>query len=110
MAYDERLAERVRETLGELPGLVEKRMFGGVGYMVLGNMACGVNEDNLIIRVGPARYEEALREPNTRPFDLTGRPMKGWIYVGPEGHETVEELEQWVQQGVEFALSLPPKV
>jgi TfoX/Sxy family transcriptional regulator of competence genes len=109
MAYDERLAERVREAIGDLPGLVEKKMFGGVGYLVLGNMACGVNEDNLIIRVGPAQYEAALTEPHTRPFDLTGRAMRGWIYVDPEGHETLADLERWVRQGIEFALSLPPK-
>jgi TfoX/Sxy family transcriptional regulator of competence genes len=109
MAYDEQLAECVREALGEVPGLVEKKMFGGVGYMVLGNMACGVNEDNLIVRVGPARYKEALEEPHARPFDMTGRPMRGWIYVGPDGHATQQDLEQWVQQGVEFALTLPPK-
>ena len=109
MAYDERLAARVREALGGLPGLVEKRMFGGVGYMVMGNMACGVNEDNLIIRVGPARYEEALSEPNARPFDLTGRPMKGWITVAPEGYASDTDLAGWVDRGVRFAASLPPK-
>lgn len=109
MPYDEELAERVRETLGELPGLVEKKMFGGVGYMVLGNMACGVNESNLIVRVGPARYEAALAESDTRPFDMTRRAMKGWIYVDPAGHETESALQRWVQQGVDFALSLPPK-
>lgn len=109
MAYDERLAERVREAIGDLPGLVEKKMFGGVGYLISGNMACGVNEDNLIVRVGPTQYEAALTEPHARPFDLTGRPMKGWIYVDPEGHEMQADLERWVQQGIEFALSLPPK-
>jgi len=109
MAYDEGLAVRIEETLGDQPDLVAKKMFGGVGYMVRGNMACGVNKEDLIVRVGPDRYEGALAQPRTREFDMTGRPMKGWVVVEPEGCESDEALESWVQQGVEFALSLPPK-
>jgi hypothetical protein len=109
MAYDEALAQRVREALGELPGLVEKEMFGGVGFMVRGNMACGVNKDDLIVRVGGDRYKEALSGPHVRPFDLTGRPMKGWVTVRPLGYETDRDLGRWVRQGVDFALSLPAK-
>ena len=85
MAYDEGLAARVTEALGGQDGLVEKKMFGGIGYLVHGNMACGVNRNDLIIRVGPAAYEEALAHPHTDVFDMTGRPMKGWIVVRPEG-------------------------
>jgi hypothetical protein len=84
-------------------------MFGGIGYMLHGNMACGVNQDTLIVRVGPDRYEEALSRPHTKVFDMTGRPMRGWIVVTPEGIEEDDKLEQWIQQGVDFALSLPPK-
>ena len=109
MAYDEGLAQRIREVLDDLPALVEKKMFGGVGFMVQGNMACGVNGSNLIVRVGPERYEEALTQPHARVFDFTGRPMKGWVMVAPGGHETDETLADWVQQGVEFVLSLPAK-
>jgi hypothetical protein len=109
MAYDEGLAERAREVLADLPGFVEKKMFGGIGFMLLGNMACGVNGNELIVRVGPANYEHALGEPQTRPFDMTGRPMRGWVMVAPEGLESDAGLEDWVQRGVEFALSLPPK-
>ena len=109
MAYDEKLAARVRGAVGEVPGLVEKKMFGGIGYMVLGNMACGVHGENLIVRVGPERYETALAQPHTRPFDLTGRAMKGWVYVEPAGCRTADDLGCWVRQGVDFALSLPPK-
>ena len=109
MAYDEGLAHRIREELVELAGLDEKKMFGGVGYMLRGNMACGVNKDDLIVRVGPARYEEALAQPHTRVFDMTGRPMKGWIVVTPDGYESDDDLKDWVQQGVDFALSLPAK-
>jgi TfoX/Sxy family transcriptional regulator of competence genes len=109
MAYDEGLAQRIEETLGDQPNLVAKKMFGGVGYMVQGNMACGVNKDDLIVRVGPDRYQEALAQPHTREFDMTGRPMRGWVVVEPEGCESDEALEAWVRQGVQFALSLPPK-
>ena len=109
MAYDEGLAQRVRDLLVGHPGYVEKKMFGGVGYMLRGNMACGVNKDDLIVRVGPDRYEEALAQPVARVFDMTGRPMRGWVVVEPQGVEEDEDLEGWVQQGVDFALSLPPK-
>ena len=109
MAYDEGLAQRVRETLSDLPGLVEKKMFGGVGYMVQGNMACGVNRDRLIVRVGPERYQEALAQPHAGPFDMTGRPMKGWVMVSAGGYESDDELNDWIQQGLDFALTLPPK-
>ena len=109
MAYDEGLAQRIREVLAGQPGLVEKKMFGGVGFMLQGNMACGVNQENLIVRVGPTRYEEALGRPHARVFDMTGRPMKGWVSVGPGGYKTDRDLQDWVQQGVVFALSLPPK-
>ncbi len=109
MAYDEGLAQRIREVLGEQPGLVEKKMFGGIGFMVHGNMACGVHKDALIVRVGPERYEEALARPHTRPFDITGRPMKGWVMVTSDGYESDDALKGWVQQGVDFALSLPAK-
>lgn len=109
MAYDEGLTYRIREILSDQPGLVEKKMFGGVGFMLHGNMACGVNKENLIVRVGPEKYEAALTRPNTKLFDLTGRPMKGWVVVEPQGYESDEALQEWVQQGVDFALSLPPK-
>ena len=109
MAFDEGLAHRVGELLHDEPGLVEKRMFGGIGYMLHGNMACGINKDNLVVRVGPAKYEVALDKPHTTVFDITGRPMKGWVLVEPAGFESEEMLKEWVQQGVDFALSLPPK-
>ncbi len=109
MAYDQGLVQRVREETSELPGYVEKKMFGGVGFMLQGNMACGVNGADLIVRVGPERYESALAQPHTRPFDLTGRPMKGWVFVNAEGYEADEDLKAWMQQGVEYALSLPAK-
>ena len=109
MAYDSTLALRVSNLLANSVELDEKKMFGGVGYMLHGNMACGVNKDDLIIRVGPEKYTSALEQPHTRQFDLTGRPMKGWVVVTPEGCESDSDLQAWVQQGVAFALSLPKK-
>ena len=109
MAYDEDLANRIRGALDQVPGLVEKKMFGGVGFMVRGNMACGVHKDMLVVRVGPERYEESMQLPYTRPFDMTGRAMKGWIMVEAEGMASEADFRDWVNQGVEFALSLPPK-
>ena len=109
MAYNEGLVQRVREKMSGLPGYVEKKMFGGVGFMLQGNMACGVNGADLIVRVGPELYENALSELHTRPFDMTGRPMKGWVVVIAEGYEANADLKAWVQQGVEYALSLPAK-
>ena len=109
MAYDDNLAQRIRAELGALSGLVEKKMFGGVGFLVQGNMACGVHGNELIVRVGPGRYEQALAQPHTRPFDMTGRPMSGWIMVAPAGVAGDQELVAWVRMGVEYTLSLPPK-
>ena len=109
MAYDEGAAQRVRETMIDTPGFSEKKMFGGVGFMLQGNMASGVNKDNLIIRVGPDGYEDALNQPHARVFDMTGRPMKGWVSVGPRGYKSDQDLAEWVRRGTEFTLSLPPK-
>ena len=109
MAYDQSLAQRIRAELNKLPDLQEKKMFGGVGFLVQGNMACGVHGEELIVRVGSQRYDEALSQPHTRPFDMTGRPMSGWVMVTPEGYETESDLRSWVRQGVEFARSLPAK-
>jgi hypothetical protein len=109
MAYDEGLAQRAREIMESIPGYVEKKMFGGIGFMLRGNMACGVNGQDLIVRVGPERYERALSHAHTHEFDLTGRAMKGWVTVLPAGYESDDDLEDWIQQGIDFALSLPAK-
>ncbi|KAA3643164.1 MAG: RNA methyltransferase [Chloroflexi bacterium] len=109
MAYDEGLAQRIRDTLVDQDGLVEKKMFGGVAFMVHGNMACGVVKEDLMVRVGPDAYDEALDQPNARPMDFTGKPMRGMIYVDGGGLEEEEDLEKWVQRGTDFALSLPAK-
>jgi hypothetical protein len=84
-------------------------MFGGIEFLLQGNMACGVRNEQLIVRVGTERYEGALARPEVAVFDMTGRPMKGWVTVGPGGYASDAALEEWVQQGVDFALALPPK-
>jgi TfoX/Sxy family transcriptional regulator of competence genes len=109
MAYDEGLAQRVREALGEMQGLVEKKMFGGVGFMLQGNMACGVYQESLIVRVGAEKDQEALGKAHTRPFDITGRAMKGWVMVDAAGYESDAGLREWVQLGTDFAMTLPLK-
>ena len=109
MAYDEGLATRVRDVLGDRPGLVEKKMFGGLAFLVHGNMACGVRDDDLMVRVSPEVGDAALADPGVRPFDMTGRPMKGWLLVEAEGTKIDRQLSTWVKEGVEFASSLPPK-
>ncbi len=109
MAYDLKLTQRIREKLAGIPGLEEKKMFGGVGFLIQGNMACGVNGDELIVRVGPQQDQAALSRPHTRPFDMTGRPMQGWVMVAPAGVNTDDELQAWIELGVEFAKTLPAK-
>jgi TfoX N-terminal domain len=109
MAYDEDLANRVREQLAGERAVTEKAMFGGLAFLLAGNMAVGLSGDELMVRVGPEAGDDALAEPHTRPFDMTGRPMKGWILVAPEGLGSDAELSSWVGRGVAFARSLPPK-
>ncbi len=109
MAFDEGLAQRIREEIGELPGMIEKKMFGGVGFILQGNMACGVHKDSMIVRLGLEDYDQALSKPHTRVFDMTGRAMRGWVLVDPPGFEDDEDLHKWIHAGVTFAASLPPK-
>lgn len=109
MAYDERLADRVRDLIGDRPGLAEKKMFGGLAFLLNGNMACGVHGEELIVRLSADASDAALAEPATRVFDLSGRPMKGWILVGTQGCATKKELKRWVDRGVAHAGTLPPK-
>ncbi len=109
MAYDEGLTQRIRELIGSHPAVAEKKMFGGVGFIARGNMACGVTGDDLIVRVGAENYQDALTQPHTRPFDMTGRPMTGWVMVGPDGYADDADLEQWISRGLQFALTLPAK-
>ena len=109
MAYDEGLAERVRGLLDGRSDVVDKRMFGGIAFLIAGNMACGVSGDDLIVRVDRDESEALLAEPGARRFDMTGRPMKGWLLVAPEATADDGDLERWVRRGEQFAASLPPK-
>lgn len=109
MAYDEILAERIRTILARRKGITERKMFGGLCFMASGNMACGIVKDELMVRVGPDRYEEALAEPHARPMDFTKRPLKGMVYVSTKGIRTDEGLKTWVDRGMKFARSLPAK-
>jgi TfoX/Sxy family transcriptional regulator of competence genes len=84
-------------------------MFGGIGFLIKGNMACGVHKDALLVRVGPAGYEKALARPYTRPFDITGRPMKGWVMIDREGYKSDDDLQGWVKLGIDFSLTLTAK-
>lgn len=109
MAYDEELATRVRRALDDTRGVVEKRMFGGVAFLVNGNMGVGIHRDELVVRIDPEGTEAALGEPGVRPFDITGRPMRGWLLVGGAGIEKPPALRKWVARGVKFASTLPKK-
>lgn len=109
MAFDAVLVDRVRRALARESGVTERRMFGGVCFTVDGNMACGVQKSDLVVRVGPDAHADALRERFVRPMDFTGRPMKGYVYVAREGLADPRSLSKWVQRGVRFSRSLPRK-
>ena len=109
MAFSEAFAERIRHLLARRKHVEEKKMFGGVGFLLNGNMLVGVWKDSLIVRLGPEEGEEALKEPHVSEFDITGRAMKGWVLVEPEGVEGDEWLAGWIQRAVKFVGALPAK-
>jgi TfoX/Sxy family transcriptional regulator of competence genes len=110
VAYDEELAERIRELVIGEPGLAEKRMFGGLAFLINGNMSVSASgQGGLLLRVDPAETDALLRRPHARPFEMRGRAMDGWLRVDPEGLRTKRELERWVSRGVAYARSLPSK-
>lgn len=109
MAYDEMLADRVREVLAPRVEVSERKMFGGIAFMVDGNMAVGVLGEELMVRLDPEDAERALSEPHTRPMDFTGKPMKGMLFVEPAGTDPDDALAGWVDAGADHAASLPPK-
>lgn len=109
MAYDETLADEIRARIGEYGDVAEKQMFGGIAFMLSGNMAVGVSGDELMVRVGKEAHDDTVSLPGARIFDLSGRPMRGWLVVEPEGFATDAELDAWIQRGIKFAESLPPK-
>jgi TfoX/Sxy family transcriptional regulator of competence genes len=109
MPYNETLAARIRKALDGKSGVVEKKMFGGVGFMLHGNIACGVHKQSLMVRVGPAQHANALARPGARPFELTARPMAGWVLVDQDGFTSDQDLNDWIKLGIAFAESLPAK-
>jgi TfoX/Sxy family transcriptional regulator of competence genes len=109
MAYDEGLAGRVRERLAGEPGLIEKKMFAGIGFMLDGNMCCGVSGDGLIVRIPRDEQDALMAEPGAGEFMGSGRPMRGWIRVSPEGIAEDDDLRRWIERGITVARSLPPK-
>jgi hypothetical protein len=109
MAYDEGLAERLREVFAHRRGVVEKPMFGGLCFMVNGYMVVGIVDDTLMARVGPEGYSAALRLPHVREMDFTGKPMKGYVYVDPPGFDAQADLEGWVERCVRFVSTLPKR-
>ena len=109
MAYDENLAARIRDALDRKKGTEEKKMFGGVGFMPNGNMLVAVWKESLIVRLDPDEYDDALLEPHVKKFDITGRPMKGWVLVEPEGVEDDEQLNEWIQRALQFVETLLAK-
>ena len=109
MAYDETLAARIRDALARKKNVEEKKMFGGVGFLLNGNMLVGVWKNSLIVRLGPDSYEDALLEPHVKEFDITGRPMKGWVLVEPEGVEEDDQLSDWIQRAMKFVGKLRAK-
>jgi TfoX/Sxy family transcriptional regulator of competence genes len=109
MAFDETLAARVRPVIAGRKGFSEKKMFGGMGYLLHGNMCVGVWKEFLILRIGPDAYEDALAQPHAREFDITGRAMKGWVMVEPAGVRRDSELSEWVGQAIDFVSGLPGK-
>lgn len=109
MPYDDGLAHRLRRVLAAEPGLEERELFGGLGFLLEGNMVCGVIGDAMVARVGPDAYDEALAEPGARPFDFTGRAMRGWAFVDQAAISEDDALEAWVDRCLEFVHTLAPK-
>lgn len=109
MAYDQSLEVRIQKMLENESDVIEKKIFGGVGFLVNGNMACGVHGSDLISRVGPENHSASLAMPHVKEFDITGHPMAGWVQVAPDAIASDEDLLAWVRRGIDFARTLPAK-
>lgn len=109
MAYDSGLEARIEECIADMTGVSTRKMFGGLCFMLNGNMACGIIGSELMVRVGPEKYQLALMNPAAREMDFTGKPLKGMVYISESGVESDDDLQYWLQQGINFAASLPAK-
>ena len=110
MAYAEVVAGRIRKAFAKKKGITDKKMFGGLCFMMNGHMLCGVEKNNLVVRVGPDQYDRALKQKHARPMDFTGRPLKGFVYVAPQGYKTLLSLKKWLDLATDFVDSLPSKL
>jgi TfoX/Sxy family transcriptional regulator of competence genes len=109
VAFDESLASRIRALLARRKGVAEKKMFGGLGFLLNGNILVGVWKDSLIVRLDPDKYDDALLEPHVREFDITGRAMMGWVLVEPDGVGEDDPLKEWIERAMQFVKTLPKK-
>jgi TfoX/Sxy family transcriptional regulator of competence genes len=109
MAFDETLAGRIRDVLASKRGIDEKKMFGGIGFLLNGNMLVGVWKDSLIARIDPSEYDDALGQPHVREFNITGRAMKGWVLIDADGIEDDDPLADWIERAIKFVKTLPKK-
>jgi TfoX/Sxy family transcriptional regulator of competence genes len=109
MAYDERIANRIKKLVSDWKNATDKKMFGGVCHLLNGNMFCGVHKEFLILRLGEEKADAVLKLPHVRPFDITGRPMKGWVMVAADGFKSDGELKKWLDQARDFVRTLPAK-
>ena len=107
MPFDEAVAERVRRLLKGRRGIMERKMFGGLAFMLGKRMFCGVLKDNVVLRINPADHEKALRKPHIRPMDFTGRPMRGFLYLGPARRLSDPIIARWLKQSLIYAKTLP---
>ena len=109
MAYSDELVKRLRKLFQNRTDVVEKKMFGGLTFMAQGHMCCGVAGEDLMVRVGPDQYEDSVLLTHARPMDITGRSMKGFVFVGPSGLKSDNDLKDWVDKGIKFVSTLPPR-
>ena len=109
MAYDEAFVDRIRRVLGPRPDVTERKMFGGIAFLLDGKMFCGTSKDDLMVRVGPDNHDDALRRPHARPMDFTGRPMRGYVYVALSGLRSEKALKPWLERALAFVATVPSK-
>ncbi len=107
--FNDLTARKIRDALDRTPGVSERQIIGGVAFLLEGNMCCGIFDEKLVVRVGPAAYDDALREPHAYPMDFTGRPLPGFVYIAREGYASEVALKQWIDRSVGFVSSLPQR-
>jgi TfoX/Sxy family transcriptional regulator of competence genes len=109
VAYNEKLEGRISKLLKSKKGIIKKKMFGGVAFMLKDKMFCGIVKDDLMLRVMLDKFESLLKKPNAREMDFAGRPMKGFLYISPDGFKTDKQLMNWIEYGIEYAIKSPPR-